>query len=240
MIMNSWKPDEVYTSPWLHPESTPAIRAAIRLRYRLMPYLYALMHKASLDGTPPLLPTCAVFPNDDGTHFDSPDLMLGSFLLAAPVVEQSERSREVYLPAGPECWFDFWSGERLPSGQFATLAAPLDRLPLVVASGGILPMTDSLDFSRLHDEPSRCLRLYPGPGTGTSHLTLVEDDGITASGPTTRIEITMSWSATDVMVRADVKGDFPLPFDAIGVSLPESDQRALHVGDLLTIRPFQA
>jgi alpha-glucosidase len=240
MIMNSWKPNEIYTSPWLHPEATPAIRAAIRLRYRLMPYLYSLMHKASADGTPPLLPTCAVFPQDDGTHFDSPDLMLGPFLLAAPVVEEGERSRDVYLPAGPECWFDFWSGERLPAGQFATLAAPLDRLPLVVAAGGILPMTDSQDFSRLHDEPSRCLRLFPGHGTGTSEFVMTEDDGTSEAGPRADITITMSWNADDVMVRAAVKGEFPLPFKTIFVAIPEADQRTLHVGDLLTPKPFQA
>ena len=45
--MNSWEPDGVFTSPWLHPEATPAIREAIRLRYRLMPYLYSLMHAAT-------------------------------------------------------------------------------------------------------------------------------------------------------------------------------------------------
>ena len=54
-IMNSWKPDGVYTAPWLHPEVTPLIRDAIRLRYRLMPYIYSLMHDATA-GVPPLLP----------------------------------------------------------------------------------------------------------------------------------------------------------------------------------------
>lgn len=237
MIMNSWKPGEIYTSAWLHPEATPAIRAAIRLRYRLMPYLYSLMHKASTDGTPPLLPTCAVFPADSATHDDSPDLMLGPFVLAAPVVSEGARSRPVYLPAGPECWFDFWSGERLQAGATTVLAAPLDRLPLVVAAGGILPMTESQDFSRLHDEPSRCLRLFPGPNTGTSRFVLVEDDGETENGPTARVEITMSWTPTDVMVRAIISGDFPLPFESIGAALPEADGRTLHLGPLLAERP---
>jgi alpha-glucosidase len=239
MIMNSWKPGESYTSPWLHPQATPAIRDAIRLRYRLMPYLYSLMHKASADGTPPLLPTCAAFPADPATHDDSPDLMLGPFLLAAPVVSEGARSRPVYLPAGPECWFDFWSGENLQAGATTVLAAPLDRLPLVVAAGGILPMTESQDFSRLHDEPSRCLRLFPGPNTGTSSFTLIEDDGETENGPTAQIEITMSWTPTDVMVRADVSGDYVLEFETIGAALPEADSRTLHLGTLLAERPFK-
>ncbi len=238
MIMNSWKPGETYTTPWLHPEAIPAIRDAIRLRYRLMPYLYSLMHKASADGTPPLLPTCAVFPTDPATHIDSPDLVLGPFLLAAPVVTQGARARDVYLSHGPECWFDFWSGERLASGTTTTLAAPLDRLPLVVAAGAILPMTDSADFSRLHDEPSRCLRLFPGETTGTSHFTLIEDDGASEGGATAHIAITMSWTPTDVMVRADVTGDFPLPYDSIAASLPAADRRSLHLGPLLVERAY--
>ncbi len=54
---------------------------------------------------------------------------------------------------GPECWFDFYTEERLAAGGPAALAAPLDRLPLVVPAGAILPMTDpGNDFSRLHDE----------------------------------------------------------------------------------------
>ncbi len=239
MIMNSWKPDEVYTSPWLHPEATPHIRAAIRLRYRLMPYLYSLMHAASRDGTPPLLPTCAVFPQDRGTHEDFADLMLGAALLAAPVVEQGARSRVVYLPAGPECWFDFWSGEIMAAGAITTLAAPLDRLPLAVAAGGILPMTDATDFGRLHDEPSRCLRLFPGVGTGSSQFVLCEDDGAAEDGPVTRITITLSWTPADVTVVAQAEGDYALPFETIGVSLPQADARALHLSGMLERRAFR-
>jgi alpha-glucosidase len=101
-------------------------------------------------------------------------------------------------------------------------------------------MTDSLDFCRLHDEPSRCLRLFPGQGAGTSHFVLIEDDGITEGGPHARIAITLSWTAEDVMVRADISGDFPLPFETIHVSIPPADARALHVGEWLTPRAYLA
>lgn len=238
MIMNSWKPDEVYTSPWLHPEATHFIRAAIRLRYRLLPTLYSLMHLSHADGTPPLLPTCAVFSDDPMTSEDSADLMLGTHLLAAPVVEQGDRLRWVYLPEGPECWFDFWSGERLESGTVADLAAPLDRLPLAVAAGGIVVMTENPDTRLLHEEPSRCLRIFPGPGEGSSGFVLVEDDGVTEAGPVTRIAITLSWTTAAVTVAAAEEGDYPLPFDTIGVSLPSGDKRSLHLSGRLAERAF--
>ncbi len=236
-IMNSWKPDGVYTSPWLHPEAVPMIREAIRLRYRLMPYLYALMHDFAATGTPPLLPTFAVFDNDPATLADGPDLMLGPYLLAAPVVEPGARSRDVYLPAGPECWFEFWSGEVLPSGRTVTLAAPLGQLPLVLPAGAILPMTDSTDFSRTHDEPSRLVRIYPGPSTGSSRFVLVEDDGITVGGPTTRVVLDMSWTPTEITLAAATDGDHALPYDAIRVVLPQADGRALHLAGKLVASP---
>lgn len=235
-IMNSWKPDGVYTSPWLHPEAVPMIRDAIRLRYRLMPYLYSLMHDFAAAGTPPLLPTFAVFDDDPATQADCPDLMLGPFLLAAPVVEPGARSRRVYLPAGPECWFDFWSGEALPAGQTVALAAPLDRLPLALAAGAILPMTDSADFSRTHDEPSRQVRICPGPGTGSSRFVLVEDDGITQGGPATRVVLDMSWTAESITLAAATDGDHALPYEAIRVVLHPSDGRALHLAGKLELR----
>jgi len=51
-IMNSWKADGTVTTPWLHPDATPAVSRAIRLRYRLMPYLYSLYQRAAEHGEP--------------------------------------------------------------------------------------------------------------------------------------------------------------------------------------------
>jgi len=68
----------------------------------------------------------------------------------------------VYLPAGPSAWYDFYGEEVYAAGAEATVPAPLERLPLLVAAGAMLPLTDdSEDFKRLHDEPSRCLRCAP-------------------------------------------------------------------------------
>jgi alpha-glucosidase len=228
-IMNSWKPDGVYTSPWLHPEATPIIRDAIRLRYRLIPYLYSLMH-AAVDGKPPLRPCFVEFPDDPRSFMDSDTLMLGPWLLAAPVVADGARAVGAYLPAGPECWFDFWTEETLRAGTGVTLAAPLDRLPLVLPAGAILPMTGEVaDFRALHDEPSRFVRLFPGPGSGESHFALIEDDGISVHGARTQIDFVMAWTPDSVTLRVKCSGDYTLPEAPIMVSLPRADGRALRV-----------
>jgi alpha-glucosidase len=240
-IMNSWKPDGVYNSPWLHEAALPIIRQAIQLRYRLIPYIYSLMHAAASDQTPILQPRWLAFENDPACIPDSDDLMLGSFLLAATVVEPGARTRDVYLPAGPECWFDFYSETMLQSGTTVTLDAPLDRLPLVAPSGAILPMTaEAKDFKRLHDEPTRCVRLFPGPTAGHSQFVLVEDDGISANGAVTRIVIDLHWTAAEVAVSVSTTGTYTMPCDTITFALPKTDTRPLKLkGDAIDFHLVQ-
>jgi len=231
-IMNSWKPGGVFNSPWLHPEATDAIRDAIHLRYRLLPYLYSLVHAAAAHGAPIVQPTFLPFETDPRCFDDCDDLMLGRFLLAAPVVEPGQRKRPVYLPEGPECWIDWHTGDRHASGTTVTLPAPLDRLPLLARAGAIIPTTENT--GKLHDEPSRHLLLFPGPGAGASHFDLVEDDGITAAGLRTTIRLTLEWTATSVLLRARSDGGFPLPYPTLPhptltAALPAGDARPLRL-----------
>ena len=165
-----------------------------------------------------LRPTFVAYPEDELCAEDCDDLMLGPFLLAAPVVAPGERARRLYLPRGPASWFDFWTEEVLAAGAETMLAAPLDRLPLVVAEGAILPMTDAgEDYSRLHDEPTRALRIFPGPAAGSSRFVLIEDDGISAAVNATRVTLDLAWTAEDVDLSVSAEGDYPLPYQQIRV-----------------------
>ena len=166
-LMNSWKPDNVTTSPWLHAEALPAIREALRLRLRLMPYLYSAMHAAHEAHIPVLTPTFVMFEDDPACFADADALMFGPSLLAAPVTSPGAREVEVYLPRGPECWRDFWTGEIYAPGQTVVVDAPLERLPLLAPAGAIIATTDAGDdYSRRHDEPSRALLVFPGEAFG--------------------------------------------------------------------------
>ena len=99
-LMNSWKDDGVTTSPWLHPEALPAIREALRLRLRLMPYLYSAMVWAHEAHIPVLAPTFVAFEDDPACFADADAAMFGPCLLAAPVLREGAREVEVYLPRG--------------------------------------------------------------------------------------------------------------------------------------------
>ena len=77
----------------------------------------------------------------------------------------------------------FWTGCVYAAGRSATIPAPLDRLPLLALAAAIVATTGSGDdYSRLHDEPSRALQVFPGASEGASTAALFEDDGISLVG----------------------------------------------------------
>ncbi len=136
MVMNSWKQDanggHFSNVPWMHPEVTKDVIAAIELRYKLMPYLLECFERASSNHEPIIRPTFYDFPDDEECFKDSDDFMLGSQYLVAPVVEEGARTRRVYLPKLPtgQTWQDFESGEIFAAGQYHTVDAPMAKLPL--------------------------------------------------------------------------------------------------------------
>jgi alpha-glucosidase len=160
--------------PWAFGPQVEAIcRTYLQLRYRLLPYLSTLFWEASTRGTPVLRPLLYEFPSDPATYQLHDQVMLGPFVLAAPVYQPGRDYRAVYLPAGD--WYDWWTNEVL-SGPVHVLAhAPLERMPLYVRAGAILPMGPDLRFTAEKPLDPLTLHLYPGEGT----FTLYEDDGHT-------------------------------------------------------------
>jgi alpha-glucosidase len=222
-IMNSWKPDGVYTSPWLHPEATAYIRDAILLRRTLIPYLYSLLHEASANGTPPLLPLFVPFEADPRAFEDSDAFMVGPGLLGCPVTAPGVREVRPYLPAGPECWFDFWTDEILSAGEVATIAAPLDRLPLAVPAGTILPLAGA------NSAAAQLLRVFAGPGTGSNCYVLYEDDGVTHSNLATYVTLELAWTPKAIFLSLHAAGEYTLPYRTLIVTLPKLERRPLHL-----------
>jgi alpha-glucosidase len=161
MVMNSWKADGTVNVPWLHPEVTPHVLAAIALRYRLLPYLWQLFERAHAHGEPIIRPTFYDFPDDEGCYADCDDFLLGGDILVAPVVAQGAATRRVYLPLGPAAWIDFATGQRFASGTTIEVPAPLEKLPLFVRAGSILPLAERAGAVPTHDDPVRQVA-FPG------------------------------------------------------------------------------
>jgi len=159
--------------PWAYgPEIEAICRRYAELRYRLLPYTYTLAWQAHTLGLPLMRPLVLNYPRDPKTWTLDHEYLWGDDLLVAPVTREGATAWPVYLPEGD--WFDFWTGERHAGPGGVTLAAPLDRLPLLVRAGAILPLGPVVQHTRERPLDELTLQIYP---RGTSRFELYEDDG---------------------------------------------------------------
>ncbi len=155
---------------WIFGEPYESIhRRWIELRYRLLPYIYTAAWQAARRGLPMMRPLALAFPGDLRTYNLDDQFLLGDSLLVAPVTRPARRSRRVYLPGGP--WYDFWT-DKLLTGE-VDVEAPLERMPLLVQAGSVLPMGPVMQHTG--EWPPDVLQLHVYPGDGASWL--YEDDG---------------------------------------------------------------
>jgi alpha-glucosidase (family GH31 glycosyl hydrolase) len=159
--------------PWAHgPEVEAICRRYAELRYQLLPYTYTLAWQAHALGLPLMRPLVLNYPNDPRVWNLGHEFLWGDDLLVAPVTREGATAWPVYLPAGR--WHDFWTGARYEGPGGVTLPAPLDRLPLLVRGGAILPMGPVMQYSGERPVDELTLLVYPD---GASRFELYEDDG---------------------------------------------------------------
>ncbi|MFV2011574.1 MULTISPECIES: TIM-barrel domain-containing protein [unclassified Micromonospora] len=125
--------------PWDFPDDAARDAVeAIRLRYRLMPYLYSAAVTAARTGAPMMRALLVDSPDDPAAWGAELEYRLGSDLLVAPMINPDGR-RHVYLPAGD--WVDHWTGRTHPGGRHLPVETPLERIPLFVRHGALIPTT---------------------------------------------------------------------------------------------------
>ena len=147
----------------------------LKLRYRLMPYIYTLAGDAwQKDGT--MMRGLAMdFPHDAEARDVATQYMFGPAFLVNPVYEHGARSRRVYLPDGG-AWYDFDSGARHEGGQWITADAPLARLPLFVRAGAIVPTGPAIQHTGEGAGGPLLLNVYTG---ADGAFDIYDDDGLT-------------------------------------------------------------
>ena len=150
----------------------PILAQWLRLRYALIPYLYALGRETYDTGAPFMRALFMDFPADPHAATIGDEYMLGQALLVAPVTEQGATSRKVYLPAGSD-WYDWWTNAKLPGGQWIDAAAPIDRIPVFVRAGSIVPIGVQVPSTATRQMLEK-VRVYPGRD---ARFTLYDDDG---------------------------------------------------------------
>lgn len=149
--------------PWVFGEPTLSIyRKYLKLRYRFIPYLYDEFYRETQTGLPVMRPLVLNYENDPHVYNLNDEYMVGEDILTAPVVQQGQTKRAVYLPKGE--WIDFWNGVEYSGGNTILVDAPIDKLPLFIKKDTILPWGKEVDH--ISDEPdeSMTFRLFGKKG----------------------------------------------------------------------------
>ena len=195
--------DAIYL--WSNARTQAAFRAYAQLHQALFPYLYAAARAAHLTGMPIIRHLFLAYPHDPYVYGLDDEYLLGPDLLVAPVIVHGATSKRVYLPGGT--WIDYWSGGQYNGGRMVTVPAPLDRIPIFVRGGALLPtLADPGDTLAPATDPAvrragddLALRLYPGGG---EQITLADGTQLSAqvsahatrlrlAGPARRYRVTL-------------------------------------------------
>jgi alpha-glucosidase len=161
--------------PWSFGAMYEAInRAAIELRYQLLPQIYNVMVDSSASGLPAMRPLMLEYPDDSNTWSLDEQFLFGSDLLIAPVLREAERERDVYLPKGE--WYDFWSGRRYAGGAGIRVPVTLDRIPIFARAGSFIFRQPVIQHTG--EMPGQPLEVQVFPAAA-SDAVLYEDDGET-------------------------------------------------------------
>jgi len=163
------------TAIWQYGKAAePILAEQLRQRYQLMPYLYAMGHGTYETGAPFMRALFMDFPGDQTAATLNDEYMFGPAFLVAPVTEQGATSRKVYLPAGND-WYDWWTNRKIAGGQWIEAAAPIERIPLFVRAGSIVPLGAPIQNTATKQALTE-IRVFPGRNAS---FTLYDDDGVT-------------------------------------------------------------
>jgi alpha-glucosidase/alpha-D-xyloside xylohydrolase len=152
----------------------PICRKYLELRYRMLVYLYSVVHECTTTGMPIMRSLWLHYPDDPNAVARGDEFLWGRDVLVAPVVEQGATSRHVYLPKGD--WWDFWTGDRIEGGREVTRAVDLETIPLYIRAGAILPLGPVKQYAEERVDQPLSVSIYPG---SDGSFLLYEDDGKT-------------------------------------------------------------
>ena len=183
-----------------------AIEQMIRLRYRLIPYLYSTAWQVTSNNESYLRPLFSDFAADKRVWDMTDEFMFGRSILAAPILDPQYTEERIirtnamtgwdrktlnvedstlnidwtvtktvtkYLPKGA-IWYDFWTNRCYRGGQNVMLETALNRVPMFVRAGSILPLGPEMQYVGEKSWDSLELRVYPG---ADGSFTLYEDEG---------------------------------------------------------------
>jgi hypothetical protein len=167
-------------------------RKLLQVRMSLIPYLYSQFVRYRQEGVPPFRALVVDYPADKETYKIDNEFLAGDSLLVAPMIAgQSQRS--VYLPAGD--WYCFWTYKKYAGGQRYEVTPPMERIPVFVKGGRILPLAKPVDAVAA----DTCFEVTAYVfGDSAENFVLYEDDGLSYDFEKGRYNtVALSWTAKE-------------------------------------------
>jgi alpha-D-xyloside xylohydrolase len=158
---------------WAFNKVEPILINYDKLRYRLMPYIYSLAWRVTNEDYTIQRPLVMDWRTDLRVRDIGDQFMFGPALLVNPVLQSDATRRSLYLPDAP-VWYDFWTGASQPGSREIDAETPLDRIPLYVRAGSILPLGPEIEYADEKPTGPIELRIYPG---ADGEFNLYEDSG---------------------------------------------------------------
>ena len=205
-----------------------SLAKSIRLRYRLLPYIYSTSWDVSANDGTFMRPLIMDYASDVNTHDLGGEYLFGRNILVAPVTKPEVSTWDVYLPKGND-WWDFWTNRRIAGGTTDNKAVPMDIVPLYVKAGSIIPFGPDVQYSGEKKWDNLEIRIYPG---ADGSFTLYEDEFDNYNyedGKSSRI--TFNWNDADnTLTISDREGNYPgmLKNRKFNVSVVNSDSASGH------------
>ncbi len=191
--------DRKHAEIWEFGAAAEAVLAKFdRLRYQLVPYIYSQAKRTYDTGAPFMRPLWMDFPRDTAVASIGTQYMFGSAFLVAPVTEQGQTTKRVYLPAGTS-WYNYWTNVRHAGGQWIDVAAPVDQIPLFVRAGAIVPFGADVQSTATR-QAIASIQIYAG---ADGDFALYDDDGATYDYERGKSTTTsLHWDNTTGVLRA--------------------------------------
>lgn len=167
-----------YREPFnIAPENSTEFKSMLyydQLRYRLMPYIYSLAGHTYHNGYTLMRGLIMDFDKDTTVQHIGDQFMFGPSLLVNPVYKYKARNRKLYLPANTG-WYNLYTGAYTAGGKYITADAPLDRIPVYVKAGSIIPVGPALQYTSQLPADTITLHVYTG---SNARFSLYEDEGV--------------------------------------------------------------
>lgn len=213
-------------------ETQDIVRQSIKLRYRLIPYLYNAAYENTVTGKPIVKPFFYYHKNQFLNNY-SGAYYFGDEIIVAPIIEKGITSQEVFLPNG--WWYDFYTGELFEGDKNLEVEVNIEKIPAFIKAGSFVPMLNDYSTTDKYPDHQLYIHYYPSIDTIASIDSLFEDDGDDALNLETENYQIINFKAKNSAEELDIS----LSRNRMSYSADQSDRRIIWVLHNIELFPIK-